>query len=130
MVPFTPVHRGPGILAKALLRGSFRLMVFGWAQIMMDIQPLIAIITGEGTLHGFTHTYAGATLISGLSAVSAKYPSQWGLVPLSDGEDRGFHITWRVVFLSANFGTYSLVLLDSIVHGDMEPLSPFSQSNG
>jgi hypothetical protein len=40
-MPFTPYHMGPGILIKALLQGSFSLMVFGWAQIVMDIQPLI-----------------------------------------------------------------------------------------
>ncbi len=40
-MPFTPVHMGPGILIKALLQSSFSLMVFGWTQIIMDIQPLI-----------------------------------------------------------------------------------------
>jgi len=58
-MPFTPFHMGPGILFKALLQGSFSLMVFGWAQIIMDIQPLIVLITGKGHLHGFTHTYIG-----------------------------------------------------------------------
>ena len=38
-------------------------MVFAWAQIIMDIQPLVVMITGEGHLHGFSHTYVGATLI-------------------------------------------------------------------
>ena len=39
-MPFTPFHMGPGILIKSLLQGAFSLMVFGWAQIVMDIQPL------------------------------------------------------------------------------------------
>jgi ribosomal protein S12 methylthiotransferase accessory factor len=56
-MPFTPVHMGPGILVKALMQGSFSLMVFGWAQIVMDIQPLFVMITGEGHLHGFSHPY-------------------------------------------------------------------------
>lgn len=56
-MPFTPFHMGPGILLKALLQGSFSLMVFGWSQIVMDLQPLIAMLTGMGKLHGFTHTY-------------------------------------------------------------------------
>lgn len=29
-MPFTPFHMGPGLLVKALLQGSFSLMVFGW----------------------------------------------------------------------------------------------------
>ena len=63
-MPFTPIHMGPGIFVKAILQGSFSLMIFGWTQIVMDIQPLIVMITGEGHLHGFTHTYVGAVLIA------------------------------------------------------------------
>ena len=78
-MPFTPLHMGPGILIKALLQGSFSLMVFGWAQIVMDIQPLFVLVTGEGHLHGFSHTYIGATLLAILSALSGKYLSEIGL---------------------------------------------------
>ena len=120
---------GPGILVKALLQGSFSLMVFGWSQIVMDLQPLVAIITGEGKLHGFTHTYVGATLIAIFSAVTGKYLSQWVLVVLSNGAKRGINIRWWVVFLSAFIGAYSHVVLDSIMHTDIEPFSPFTQSN-
>ena len=71
-MPFTPIHMGPGILIKSLLQGSFSLMVFGWTQIVMDIQtlivmdiqPLIVLISGEGHLHGFTHSYVGVILIA------------------------------------------------------------------
>ena len=31
-MPFTPFHMGPGIAIKVLLKGCFSLMVFGWAQ--------------------------------------------------------------------------------------------------
>lgn len=51
-MPFTPFHMGPGIAIKAMLQGSFSLMVFGWAQIVMDLQPLFVMITGEGHLTG------------------------------------------------------------------------------
>ena len=70
---------GPGILIKALLQSSFSLMVFGWTQIIMDIQPLIVLVTGEGHLHGFTHTFLGATCIAFISGFSGKYLSELGL---------------------------------------------------
>lgn len=120
---------GPGILVKALLQSSFSLMVFGWSQIVMDLQPLVAIVTGEGKLHGFTHTYVGSALIALFSAITGKYLSQWALVVLSNGAQRGITIRWWVAFLSAFIGSYSHVILDSIMHTDIEPLSPFSQSN-
>ena len=52
---------GPGMLIKSLLHGSFSLMIFGWSQILMDLQPLFAMITNEGKLHGFSHTFLGAS---------------------------------------------------------------------
>lgn len=128
-MPFTPFHMGPGILVKALLQGSFSLMVFGWCQIIMDIQPLVAIVTGEGKLHGFTHTYVGAFLIAIFSALTGKHLSQWALVVLSNGEQRGINIKWWVAFSSAFIGSFSHVALDSIMHTDIEPLMPFSRTN-
>ena len=70
---------GPGILVKALLQGNFSLMVYGWTQIIMDIQPLIVLLNGEGHLHGFSHTYIGATLIGLGSALTGKYAAEFGL---------------------------------------------------
>jgi membrane-bound metal-dependent hydrolase YbcI (DUF457 family) len=120
---------GPGILVKAILQGSFSLMVFGWSQVVMDVQPLVTLLTGEGKLHGFTHTYLGATLIAVGSALTGKYLAQWGLVVLSNGAQRGIGIRWRVAFLSAFIGSFSHVVLDSIMHVDVAPFVPFSQSN-
>lgn len=104
-------------------------MVFGWSQIVMDLQPLVAIVTGEGKLHGFSHTYIGATLIALFSAATGKYLSQWALLFLTKGTQRGINIRWWVAFLSAFIGTYSHVFLDGIMHVDIEPLAPFSHSN-
>jgi hypothetical protein len=128
-MPFTPFHMGPGLVVKALLQGSFSLMVFGWAQIIMDIQPLIVLITGEGYLHGFSHTYIGATLLAVFSALSGKYLAEVGLIILGRDQQRQIKISWWVAFLSAFIGTFSHVFLDSIMHADLEPFYPFSKSN-
>lgn len=128
-MPFTPFHVGPGIAIKALLQGSFSLMVFGWAQIIMDIQPLVVMITGEGHLHGFSHTYVGASLLALFSALSGKYLSEIGLFLIGLNRQWQINISWWVTFLSAFIGTYSHVFLDSIMHADIEPFYPFSKSN-
>ncbi len=130
-MPFTPIHMGPGILIKALLQGSFSLMVFGWAQIIMDIQPLIVLITGEGHLHGFSHTYIGATLLAIFSALSGKYLSEIGLKIISiSKQDNPIKIRWSVAFISSFIGTFTHVLIDSIMHSDVEPFFPLSLENG
>ncbi len=129
-MPFTPIHMGPGILFKSILQGSFSLMVFGWTQIVMDVQPLIVMISGEGHLHGFTHTYIGAVIIAIFAALSGKYLSELGLKLLGVSKKiNPISITWWVVFLSAFIGSFSHVLLDSIMHSDVEPFFPFMMDN-
>jgi len=120
---------GPGILVKALLQGSFSLMVFGWAQIILDIQPLLVMISGEGHLHGFSHSYLGASLIAVFSALSGKYLSEVGLHLMGLNEGWKLKIAWHVALLSAFIGSYSHVVLDSIMHSDVEPFFPFTNSN-
>jgi len=129
-MPFTPIHMGPGILIKSLLQGSFSLMVFGWTQIVMDIQPLIVLMSGEGHLHGFTHTYIGAILIAIFSALTGKYLSEFGLKILKISKvSNPISIAWWVVLISAFIGSFSHVLLDSIMHSDVEPFFPFTLNN-
>ena len=120
---------GPGILIKALLQGSFSLMVFGWTQIVMDIQPLLVLITGIGHLHGFTHTYIGAILLAIFSALTGKYLSEIGLKILGLAQSKNIPIQWWVSFLSAFIGSFSHVFLDSIMHTDVEPFYPISLIN-
>ena len=127
LMPFTPFHMGPGLLIKALLQGSFSLMIFGWTQIVMDIQPLVAMITNQGTLHGFTHTYLGAVLIAMIAALTGKHVSEFVLSRAFPGQPHG--ITWWIVLLSAFIGSFSHVLLDSLMHADMAPFAPFSGAN-
>jgi membrane-bound metal-dependent hydrolase YbcI (DUF457 family) len=126
-MPFTPIHMGPGILVKALLQGGFSLMVFGWAQIIMDIQPLVVILTGEGHLHGFSHTYIGATLLGLFAGLTGKYAAEFGLRIID--QSRYLPIGWPVAIVSAFIGSYSHVLLDSLMHADLEPFSPFTAIN-
>lgn len=120
---------GPGILLKAIFQGSFSLMVFGWTQIIMDIQPLVVIVTGEGRLHGFTHTYIGATFIAAFSAFTGEYLADRVLLIVRGSAQSVLRISWSVAVVSAFIGSYSHIILDSIMHSDIEPLLPFSESN-
>jgi len=120
---------GPGVLLKAVFHGTFSLLVFGWAQIVMDLQPLFALLSGAGRLHGFSHTYLGATLLAALAALTGKYLAEFALRMRDIPRCRRIVIAWRVTLLSAFIGTYSHVALDSIMHADMTPYFPFSDRN-
>ena len=128
-MPFTPYHMGPGVAIKAVLQSYFSLMIFAWTQIVMDIQPLIVMLTGEGHLHGFTHTYIGALLIGFFAAISGKYLSEFAFKVLPSFFTGCKKVSWRIAVLSALLGSFSHVLLDSILHGDMRPYYPLSPSN-
>ena len=126
-MPFTPFHMGPGLLFKALLQGSFSMMVFGWTQVIMDIQPLIVMLTDSGHLHGFSHTFVGATLIGITCALTGKYAAEFGLRLLC--ETCYLAISWPVASVSAFIGSTSHVLLDAVMHDDLAPFAPFTLSN-
>ncbi|MEM1189737.1 MAG: metal-dependent hydrolase [Pseudomonadota bacterium] len=128
-MPFTPFHMGPGILVKALCQGGFSLMIYGWTQVVMDLQPLIVLLTGEGYLHGFTHTYIGATLIAVFSALSGKYLFEVSLRIAGLRNPSNSEISWVVALVSAFIGSFSHVLLDSLMHADLQPFYPLSQRN-
>ncbi|GAB2190784.1 hypothetical protein MAH1_23920 [Sessilibacter sp. MAH1] len=130
-MPFTPFHMGPGIFIKALLQGSFSLMVFGWSQIIMDVQPLWVLIVGHGHLHGFSHTFVGCVLLAVFSALTGKYLSEFGLkiLDLKGRNGRTICISWWVAFLSAFIGCISHVLIDAVMHSDLQPFYPFVLRN-
>ena len=101
-MPFTPLHMGPGLAVKAVMQRKFSLLVFGWSQVVIDLQPLLAMTTGRVELHGFSHTLLGATLIGLLCGLSGKHLAEWGLRLLR--EPRHLPVRWRVAFGSAFIG--------------------------
>jgi membrane-bound metal-dependent hydrolase YbcI (DUF457 family) len=126
-VPFTPLHMGAGIVVKAVMRNSFSLVVFGGSQIVIDIQPLVVMLTNKGELHGFSHTILGATLIGLFCGLAGKPIGEFFLKLLR--EPKYLPISWRVSFISAFIGTYSHIFIDSIMHSDVMPFSPFSTAS-
>lgn len=136
-MPITPFHMGPGLLVKAVGGRHVSLMVFGVSQVAMDIEPIVRMIRDDVVLHGFVHTYLGATLIGLVSAVVGRPIGQalldrWTPAPTAVLETwlRGpTLISWPAAVVGAFVGTYSHVFLDGVMHSDMQPLVPFSRAN-
>jgi membrane-bound metal-dependent hydrolase YbcI (DUF457 family) len=128
-MPFTPFHVGPAIPVKAAMDKKFSLLVYAWAQIVMDLQPLIVILTRRGRTHGITHTFLGAAVLGAVAVVTGKYLGELILNLLSFGKRPKAIIPWRVAILSGFVGSFSHVLLDALVYSDMSPFWPFSNEN-
>ena len=125
-MPFTPIHLGPGLAFKALGGRHFSFMVFGVAQVLMDLEPLIGILQNRDVLHGVTHTWLGALVIGSVAAVIGKPIStmvlRWRKIPHPP-------LTWLAAMTGAYVGTFSHVLLDAIMHADMAPAWPLLRGN-
>jgi len=125
-VPFTPFHLGLGLTAKAIGGRQLSFIAFAGAQVLMDIEPLIRILKGSSVLHGLSHTLAGALLIGTLAGILGKFFAPWILHSLSS---RLSPLNWAASFTGAYLGTFSHVAMDALMHGDMRPWYPFSDSN-
>ena len=128
---------GAALLVKPTLNRCFSVITFGIAQIAMDIEPGIRVAAGAEVLHGPTHTILGALIMAFLVMLVAPgicnyllakwnkeviYYKQPGLVHSGP-------VSKTAVVMGAFFGTLSHVLLDSLMHHDIHPLSQFSQAN-
>jgi hypothetical protein len=136
-MPFTPFHMGPALALKSLVGARFSILMFGLAQVAMDIEPGIGLIRGAEVLHGWTHTYLGATVI-GAFVLLVGQPVARAILKYWNGELRHHQLPWLVSreelgwlpAASGSFvGTYSHVALDSLMHADMHPWAPFSGGN-
>lgn len=125
-MPFTPFHLGPGVFFKGLGGTRLSFMVFGGAQVLMDIEPLVRILQRDEILHGITHTVPGALAIGLVAGATGK--------PISEAILKWFGIlrvpiTWAVSFSTAIIGTMSHIILDGVMHRDMTPFWPFADGN-
>jgi len=125
-MPFTPFHLGPGAAFKAIGGRHFSFMVFGGAQVLMDIEPLVRILRGDFVLHGYTHTIAGALLIGIVAAVIGKPISAYVLSALRIPHHP---MTSLAATTGAFVGTFSHVALDAVMHVDMRPWWPLATGN-
>lgn len=138
-MPFTPFHLGPAAALKAAAPRHLSFTIFGFSQVLIDLEPLYYILRHEAILHRFFHTYVGATLV-GLAAVVLGRPvCQWLLMiwlrlwhgkrQTPDAARVASRIPLGAAVAGAFLGVYSHVVLDSIMHADIRPLAPFSQAN-
>lgn len=124
-MPFTPLHMGPALLLKAVVPHRFSLCLFGWSQILIDIQPLAVMLGAPGPLHGSSHTLIGASVIALAATLTGKPLAQWGLARIGQPT----RLSWRLALTSALIGSYSHLVLDALMHADLRPWLPFTAAN-
>ncbi|WP_300114591.1 metal-dependent hydrolase [Rhodoferax sp.] len=103
----------------------------------MDIEPGVGMLTGADVLHGHSHTILGAIAIAFLVRLVAPGICKF-LLRNWNNEVIHHKLSWlaqsdtpsrTAMTASAFFGTLSHVVLDSLIHHDIQPLFPFSNGN-
>ena len=128
-MPVTPFHFGPGAAIHAVASRHVSFLAFCASNVLIDIEPLYYMLTGQARLHRFFHTYVGACVVAALMVVlfllarrlarRVRLPDPRGWQSLG-----GAAVAWGAVT-----GTGSHIVLDSVMHADMTPLAPFSDAN-
>jgi membrane-bound metal-dependent hydrolase YbcI (DUF457 family) len=126
-LPFTPFHFGPGALVHSAAPKHISFLAFCGANVLVDVEPLYFMLTHQWPIHRFFHTYVGATVAAAI--VVGMFALALGVAPRLLGTFGLRNLSVRAVALGAILGTYSHVLLDSLMHADMNPFAPFSDRN-
>jgi membrane-bound metal-dependent hydrolase YbcI (DUF457 family) len=128
-VPITPFHFGPGAALHALAPRRVSFLGFCAANVLVDVEPLYFLLTEGVPAHRAFHTLIGATAVAAATvlayaatravAIRIRLPDLFGWRSLTTPQ----------VVLGAALGAWSHIALDSLMHGDIRPLAPFSDAN-
>lgn len=141
-MPITPFHFGPGALLKAVFPRHFSFSIFCCANVLIDCEPIFYFLTTGIPAHRGAHSYGGAVVIATLTTLIAgpirrfipRLIPNVASNPVSSGRAHFYwitqtYLTWPILFCSAALGTFSHILLDSLMHADIQPFRPFSAAN-
>lgn len=128
-MPFTPFHFGPGALLHAAAPQRISFWSFCAVNVLIDCETLYNMLTGRFPLHAFFHSYIGASLMvlitMALFLTALHIARHADLANIFNWQS----LTPRALFFGACLGAWSHVFFDSIMHGDIRPLAPFSDIN-
>lgn len=128
-MPITPFHFGPGALLQSAAPRHVSFLAFCTANVLIDLESLHNLVRGHHPVHAFFHTYVGATLV--VAATLLLFLGVKRLASRTWVPDlfRWRALTTRQVLIGAALGAYTHVVLDSVMHHDIQPLQPFSPDN-
>lgn len=139
-MPLTPFHVGPAVLIRAALGRRVSVGVFAVVQVLIDLEPGWKLATHRWPVHGPSHTLLGVLLLSVVGAAVGKwacatmYPRLRRWLESPDGLTRRWLAeldapTWGSALNGALIGGGSHLLLDGVMHGDMQPFAPWTSAN-
>ncbi|MFW9954616.1 MAG: hypothetical protein ACFFD3_08690, partial [Candidatus Thorarchaeota archaeon] len=123
-MPLTPYHFGPTLLAGVVLFPFIDLVAILIGSVILDIEPVLVLFLHlGGPLHGVSHTYLVATIVSVILA---------GVIWFLRNPMKSIMSAFGVIaeprkssILAGSFlGTYSHIFLDGFLYAEMNPFYP------
>ena len=133
-MPVTPFHLLAITPIKAIAPRKFSWSVFALVNVLIDLEPISYFLITLSPEHHFFHTIIGATLIAILAARFGRSFCE-GAIKIWNDEIKSKwliadpNISKVAAWSGALIGAWSHLLLDSFMHDDIKPLSPFTDSN-
>jgi hypothetical protein len=137
-MPVTPFHLLAATPIKAVFPNKFSWSVFCLTNILIDLEPITCFLITLEPRHMFFHTIIGATLVGVIAATHGRKYCEMAIgiwnEELKGNLERKWltfdrHISKTGAWAGALIGAWSHLLLDSIMHYDIKPLSPFTDEN-
>lgn len=126
-MPFTPFHFGPGAAIALPLNRHIDLFAFLLANVVVDVEPLIVMTFSLSyPLHGYVHTFAGATLACLISGCILFFFKGFISEFMRTFVIKDYDAAKKRMILSSVLGGWFHILLDSMIYTDIRPFYPFS----
>lgn len=125
-MPLTPFHLGIGLFVGFVFYRWLDFPTLCIATIIVDTRAILIVFGPlEGSLHGPLHTVLGGTFLAcALAVVMFATKPAWNQVCALVGLAQK-RSAYRIGAASL-IGVYSHLILDAMMHADMQPLYPFS----
>ncbi len=120
-MPFTPFHWGPVLLLGVYTRKYLDFPALMISAVAVDFRAILVFFgLLDGPVHGFFHTFPGATIVAIVVAIGI------GILRKEIEKIMGFlgftqSISWPKIFAGSIIGAYSHIVLDAMIYEHMNP---------
>ncbi|MDW7732614.1 MAG: hypothetical protein SCH66_09335 [Methanolobus sp.] len=124
-MPFTPFHLGPAFLLREIFEKRINLISILLGSVIVDVRATYCLFAGCRPLHGPLHTFLNATLIALLLSLFL-FSQRERLQKITEKLRIEQTYSFMSIIAGSLIGTWSHVLLDSVLYIDIRPLWPLA----
>jgi len=130
-MPFTPFHLGPGLLFKAAAPARLSFAAYAVTQVVIDVESGYFLITGGYPVHRSLHTFALGAIVGSVAGAATGWAgrklggrrrAEWPRAIQAECEP-------KAALAGGVLGGTMHSLLDGLMHADIAPFRPFSDTN-